>query len=105
MSERPPFNATSELPPFDMFAAETALEAIHALNRDEATLEYIDQLVNQAITGYAVRAPIFEPGLTLFRARICERPTHVRELLYPPPHLTPLGRCNHEGLPLLYCAT
>jgi hypothetical protein len=95
----------NEPPPIDVSRARTTFKAIKTLDLSGAPMPLIDDLVNKLITGYAVIAPIFEPGLRLFRARICDRPFHGRELLYPPPLVTRLGRCNREGQPVLYCAT
>jgi hypothetical protein len=68
-------------------------------------IEKIKELLLPVFRGYAVVAPKFEPGVTLFRSRICDKPTNIRELLYPPTAVTPLGRVNREGAPVLYCCS
>src|ERR1700687_2346330 len=55
--------------------------------------------------GHIVHAPLFDPGLRLFRGRVYKKPVNVRELWYPPPDRTPMGRANPQGSPVLYCCT
>jgi RES domain len=89
----------------DPIAAAAAMKTIRTLDLQRVTIDEILALLTPIFRGYAVQAPHFEPGITLFRLRICDKPTHIDALLYPPPHLTPLGRVNREGNPVMYCCT
>jgi hypothetical protein len=89
----------------DPAAATNAIAAIRALDLRSATIEEISHLLNPIFRGYQIIAPIFEPGITLFRSRICDKPSHISALLAPPPEITKLGRVNREGKPVFYCCT
>jgi len=89
----------------DPAAASAAIKSIRALDLQLATIEEIFDLMTPIFRGYRVVAPHFEPGLTLFRSRICDKPFHISDLLAPPPHITPMGRVNRSENPILYCCT
>jgi RES domain len=89
----------------DPVAATTAIAAIRALDLQSATIEEILDLLTPIFRGYLVEAPRFQPGITLFRSRICDKPSHISALLAPPPQITKLGRVNREGKLVLYCCT
>ena len=50
---------------------------------------------------------LFRPEDTkLYRGRkVGRKPTSIRELSYPPPNATKLGRANRDGRPMFYCCT
>lgn len=81
------------------------MEEIRALRLEHTTIENLLALLEPILRGYAVEAPRFESGITLFRSRICGKPGNINDLWAPPPHLTPLGRVNRSGSPVLYCCT
>lgn len=81
------------------------MEVIRGLQFEHTTIEKLLELLEPIFRGYAVEAPRFEPGITLFRSRICGKPANIKDLWAPPPHLTPLGRVNRVGSPVLYCCT
>lgn len=57
-------------------------------------------------TGWTVTAPIFDPGIKLFRARELQSPpSHVSQLAYPPANVAPANRASRQGEPLLYAST
>jgi hypothetical protein len=89
----------------DPAAANAAIASIRALELQGATIEEILDLLTPMFRGYRVEAPRFQPGITLFRSRICDKPSHISALLAPPPQITPMGRVNREGNPVLYCCT
>jgi hypothetical protein len=91
--------------PLDILAARKALSALAAIDLCAATIEVIEQQLAPVLRGYTVETPRFNPGLRLYRSRISDRPSNIRDLLYPPAEVTPLGRCNKEKYPLLYCST
>ncbi len=88
----------------DVIAARLAIATIQSLDLRSESIEQIKQLLIPVFRGYQVRAPRFPPGLRLFRARLCDKPTNIRELSYPPAHLVTLGRANRPGTPVLYCS-
>ena len=81
------------------------MEAIRALRLEDTTIEQLLELLTPVFRDYAVIAPRFDPGITLFRSRICGKPANINDLWAPPPHVTRLGRVNREGSPVLYCCT
>ena len=89
----------------DPDAAAGAMASIRALDIRGATIEEIQDLLTPIFRGYKVEAPHFQPGVTLFRSRVCDKPAHISDLLSPPSHITPLGRVNRQGSPVLYCCT
>src|SRR6516162_7529387 len=89
----------------DPAAAMDAIAAIRALDLRSVTIEEISDLLTPIFRGYKVIAPIFAPCITLFRSRICDKPSHISALLAPAPEITKLGRVNREGKPVLYCCT
>jgi hypothetical protein len=95
------------MPPIDHdpAVADAAIALIRALDLQGATIEEILDLLTPIFRGYRVEAPRFQPGLTLFRSRICDKPSHITSLLAPPPHITPMGRVNRAGNPIMYCCT
>ena len=95
------------MPPInhDPAAARAAISSIRALDLRRASIEEILDLLTPVFRGYRVQAPHFQPGITLFRSRICDKPSHISGLLSPPSHITPVGRVNRAGNPILYCCT
>src|SRR5271168_147794 len=91
--------------PHDSKAAADAISAIRKLDLQATSIEQIQELLIPIFRGYAVNAPKFEPGVVLFRSRICDKPTSVSSLLYPPTSFAPLDRVNRERKPVLYCCT
>ena len=89
----------------DMSLARAAISAIRSLDLRTESIENILELLTPVFRGYAVSAPRFEAGLKLFRARLCDKPSNLRELLYPPASKVRMGRVNRAGSPVLYCCT
>jgi large subunit ribosomal protein L30 len=60
--------------------------------------------------GYTTESPIFDPGAFLYRARkfgpSLNKSTGIKrsDLIYPPKHLTPLGRINRKEQPVFYAS-
>src|SRR5438477_4147948 len=84
--------------------ARAAISAIRSLDLRTESIENILGLLTPVFRGYAVSAPRFEPGLKLFRARLCGKPSNLRELS-PPASNVHMGRVNRAGSPVLYCCT
>ena len=93
------------LPVLNPEAVRAAIGAIRGLDLRGSSIEEISELLTPMFRGYKAIAPKFQPGLRLFRTRICDKPLHISELSYPPAPLTPLGRVNRPGSPILYCCT
>lgn len=89
----------------DINAARNAIAAIRKLDLRKESIDTLIDLLVPVFRGYSVSAPRFDPGLKLFRARRCEKPSNIRELWYPPPSIVRLGRVNRSGSPVLYCCT
>jgi len=81
------------------------MKEIRALDLKHTSTEHLLELLAPIFRGYAVEAPRFDPGITLFRSRVCGKPANIKDLWAPPPHVTPLGRVNRAGSPVLYCCT
>jgi hypothetical protein len=93
------------VPAPDLLEVNKAISAIRTLDLKTTSIEEIMMILRPLFDGYIVHAPVFDPGLRLFRGRIYKKPVHIRELSYPPPDHTPIGRANREGCPVLYCCT
>ncbi len=90
----------------DIVAARAAINLINQVNIRTAEVDEIKLLLEPLFTGYLVSAPVLNPGVPLFRARIvASQPAHRHELLYPPPEYARLNRANRPGHPLLYCSS
>lgn len=89
----------------DLAAARAAIAHVRAADLKSISIDDLKEALIPVFRGYIVTAPRFNPGLELFRARLLEKPTHVRDLLYPPTDVAPLGRANREGASLLYCCS
>lgn len=67
------------------------------------TVDELVELLNPIYDGWIVRAPMFDPGLSIFRGRKLDtRPKTFAEVGYPPPPVTTQGRANRRGSPLFY---
>src|SRR4051794_39561752 len=93
------------LPTLSPQSVATGIAAVESLDLATTTIDEIFDVLTPEFIGYQAIAPRIEPGLKLLRARVCPKPSNIRDLLYPPPERTPLGRANREGQPLLYCCT
>jgi hypothetical protein len=98
-----------------MSATRAEVEAAIARieSADFATVT-VDELKTELVTvfrGYAFKAPQFNAGSSLYRARripaseVASTPLdRYADLGAPPASKTPLGRCNRKGQPIFYCA-
>ena len=87
----------------------TVFEQINT-NLEQLEIDHIKQQLEPLIKGMAVQSPIFNPGAFLYRARKIG-PTFNKDigikyadLIYPPKHVSKMGRLNRDGEPVLYCS-
>jgi hypothetical protein len=83
------------------------LRALIARMRDvdlrTVTIDELVGLLAPLYKGWIVRAPVFDPGLSVFRGRkLGTRPKTLAEVSYPPSEITTQGRANRRGSPLFY---
>jgi RES domain len=52
--------------------------------------------------GYRAHAVRLRPGILLHRARVCELPTNLSQINYPPLSCAVAGRFNERGKPMFY---
>ena len=83
--------------------ARTQIAAIRRLDLRNTSIEEIKDMLTPILRGYYSTGWKIKSGVRLFRIRICSQPNNMCELLYPPLDLTPLGRVNRPGNPVLYC--
>lgn len=101
-------NFTKELirkrsPKLNVKAARAAMAALQVIDLSQDFDEEVVRKLLEAFDGHQVRAPRLQPGVRLFRGQICDKPTNIRRLGYPPPAIAPQGRANRAGRPMLYC--
>jgi hypothetical protein len=89
----------------DIAAARVAIAEVRSADLKSVSIEDLKHALIPVFRGYIVTAPKCHPGLDLFRARLMTKPTYVRDLLYPPNGIAPLGRANREGASVLYCCS
>jgi hypothetical protein len=87
--------------------ARELIERIRKLDLKVTTVEALKDALLPLFIGYQCKAPIFDPGLKLFRAhKRNEKSTTVRALSYPPAeYVTKPQRANGEGRPKFYCSS
>lgn len=81
------------------------IEEIKRLNLEVVDIDIIKEKLKPLFVGYTLRAPIYEPGLKLFRGRVCnEKPNNIEDITYPPAKLiTKYQRVNRLGQSVFYC--
>lgn len=86
---------------------ESRIRALQALDLKAADFAELRRLTMALGKGQLIQAPIYKPGIMLFRARIvAERPKSIVELGIPPPDkVADFGRANLPGQPVLYLNT
>jgi len=80
------------------------IEAISSLNLDDVSIDDIVAILTPIFVGYKLQVPRIDTGSKLFRARICDKPSTIKDLIYPPSHLVSLGRVNRPNNPIMYCS-
>ncbi|MBO2647710.1 hypothetical protein I6M45_21740 [Shewanella algae] len=83
-----------------------SISKLERMSFKDVNESYIRKVVNDLMIGYKVQAPAYNPPLTIYRGRICEKPNSISELSYPPKkYVSELGRGNEIGQPMFYGAT
>lgn len=94
-----------QIPPIDPREAQSIIEKIKNLDLQTVPVEEIDGLLSILLRGYRIQIPFLKPGFNLYRARICERPKNINEILYPPlSKITKMGRINKIEEQIFYCS-
>tara|TARA_B100000315_G_scaffold212129_1_gene209326 strand:- start:3779 stop:4810 length:1032 start_codon:yes stop_codon:yes gene_type:complete len=84
-------------------------ERIHS-ELQNLEIDEIKDLIGHLIKGLTITSPTFNAGTFLYRARKCNDDFNlsagirIRDLSYPDPGQTRLGRVNRDGAPKFYCA-
>lgn len=90
-----------EVKPIDKIRALIA--QIRDVDLRTVTVDELVELLTPIYAGWIVRAPVFDPGLSIFRGRRLDiRPKTLAEVSYPRPEVTTQGRANRRGSPLFY---
>jgi hypothetical protein len=81
------------------------IEEIRRLDLEVADIDIIKEKLKPLFKGYTLRAPIYEPGLKLYRGRVCnKKPNNIEDVTYPPAKLiTKYQRVNRPGQSVFYC--
>lgn len=86
-------------------------EIIDAIDRIEAfdlktisTIE-IEEEYKSLLKGFKIVVPRYNPGIYLYRGRVCNKPLNIKDIIYPPQSaIKCLGRANDIGQQLFYAA-
>jgi hypothetical protein len=89
---------------FDGARAKEAIDEALRADLSKASIDDLKRILAPAIEGRLVTVPVLNAGTPLYRARVTGKPTHIKDVSYPPASLTRLGRANREGAPVLYCS-
>lgn len=82
------------------------ISQIEKLSLDSIDEQSISMIISEMIKGYKSQVPAYKEPLTVYRARICDKPQLISELSYPPNELVKeYGRGNVIGQSIFYCAT
>lgn len=81
------------------------IEEIRRLNPEVVDIDIIKEKLKPLFVGYTSRAPVYEPGLKIYRGRVCnEKPNNIEDITYPPAKLiTKYQRVNRPGQSVFYC--
>lgn len=81
------------------------IEEIRKLDLEIVDIDIIKEKLKPLFVGYTLRAPIYEPGLKLYRGRVCnEKLNNIEDITYPPAKLiTKYQRVNRPGQSVFYC--
>lgn len=84
----------------------TIISKIESLNLKVVTIEEIKDSIGDIMKGCPINAPIFFPGISLYRGIKYEtRPDHIGFLTYPKKQFAKQNRASREGESMFYCST
>jgi hypothetical protein len=103
MTEGPPPSFT----PSTETEIRNAIAKLNALKLAGCSIEEVETYLKVIFTGYRTVAPIFDPGLLLYRARkMSYLPKLASEIGAPPANKVLLDqRCNRAGQSFFYCSS
>jgi len=80
------------------------ISLLENLNYRTASIKEIEELLFPLFKGLRMTVPSFDPGVYLYRSRICkDKPKHLSELSYPQPQfISEYGRANDISQPMFY---
>ena len=89
----------------DLKQVQDIIGEIRRLNLEFVDIDVIKEKLKPLFVGYTLRAPIYEPGLKLYRGRACnEKLNNIEDITYPPAKLnTKYQRVNRPGQSVFYC--
>jgi len=81
------------------------IKEIRRLDLKVVDINIVKEKLKPLFIGYTLRAPIYEPGLKLYRGRVCnEKPNNIEDITYPPAKLiTKYQRVNRPRQSVFYC--
>ncbi len=93
-----------QMPELNKEDIDKATKQIAAIDFFKVTIAELELLLEPMFKGYRLNAPRFEPGIYLYRSRICDKPVFLSELSYPkdPKYIKQYGRANDIGKPMFY---
>ncbi len=88
----------------DQKAIQEHILLLQNLDYRTSSIKEIEELLFPLFKGLRMTVPSFDPGVYLYRSRICkDRPQHLAELSYPPPkYISDYGRANDIGQSMFY---
>jgi hypothetical protein len=79
------------------------ISQIASLDLKNTKIEAIEDIIDPLFDGFQISAPIFETGLVIYRGRICEKPTHLSDIINPKAEFVRnYGRANDIGQSVFY---
>lgn len=83
-----------------------AIKNIESIDLQNTSIDELEELLSPLFIGYKVSAPRFEKGVYLYRGRICDKPSNIKDVNYPLPSvITSYGRLNNISESIFYGAT
>jgi len=95
-----------KIPELTKEKVEKAISKIDNADLEKITIEELESILASLLTGYKVSTRFLTKDLYLYRGRICDKPSTIRDIIYPPvKRKNPRGRANDVGESLFYAAT
>lgn len=81
------------------------IEKIEAFDLRTISINDLEEELKSLLKGFKIVVPRFNPGIYLYRGRICDKPLNLRDVIYPQSaSIKCLGRANDIGQQLFYAA-
>jgi len=82
-----------------------AIERVEAFDLKTISIIEIENEFKSLLKGFKIVVPRYNPGIYLYRGRICDKPLNISNVIYPPQSVIKcLGRANNIGQQLFYTA-